>query len=367
MQHVAPARISVVVPTYRRAELLREALASIRALESPALSLEILVCDNGNGEGAAPAREFGARYLVVDRPGAAAARNAGISAATGEYLAFLDDDDLWLPTHLAPKLAMLQARPEFAGVVGQTITTDESLQPTSPPWPVYQLPDNGDVFRSFLAEYPQIGSTVVRTTVRETVGLLNEADEVDGDEDWDWHLRLAMQHKIGYVAQPGILFRQRTAGTFDDLQWRRLGVMNHVMRLNMQRAGHRLPNRLTCLRIMLRHNGEFYWSFLESARRHIEHGDRRAAWRAAWYAFRSSPVHAVAGLVRPRQTGELLGMLLLGRPAPAPPANVEDDAPVILAAADRPDTAGEQVLATYGGPVSYAAPAEEWEPRKVAR
>src|SRR5689334_24931801 len=109
--HTGPARrVSVIVPTHNRPAMLRQALASIRAIERPDLALEILVGDNGDApETAAIAKEFGAIHLKTDRPGAAGARNAAFAAATGEYVAFLDDDDVWLPENIRPHLAQLEA------------------------------------------------------------------------------------------------------------------------------------------------------------------------------------------------------------------------------------------------------------------
>jgi glycosyltransferase involved in cell wall biosynthesis len=349
MQAATPARVSVIVPTRGRPELLREALASIRAVETPSLTLEILVCDNGDGEGAAPAHEFGARYVPVARAGAAAARNAGISAATGEFLAFLDDDDVWLPNHIAPLVALLDARPELTAAVGQTVTTNEDRQPTYAPFP-QTLPDHGDVLQSFLYEFPQIGSTVTRSSVRETVGLLDESDAADGDEDWDWHLRIAMQHRVGFVAQPCVLFRQRTAGTYDPLQWRRLGVMRHVMHTNLRRAGSRRPGLYACLRTILRHNGEFYWSFVESALEHIAAGDRKSGWRAAGYAFAASPVHALLGLVRPNQLGLILAALLFGRAVQPPSAWKGGRSSLAHATTSSPEGSNGPLLVAYAEP-----------------
>src|SRR5438876_10295673 len=96
-----PVLVSVVVPTRDRPRLLREALASIRAVEGGDLRLEILVADNGTDhETRLVAEEFGARWLRAERPGASATRNVGLREATGEFIAFLDDDDVWLSDHV---------------------------------------------------------------------------------------------------------------------------------------------------------------------------------------------------------------------------------------------------------------------------
>ena len=115
-----PVPVSVIVPTRDRPALLREALASIRAAARPALMFEILVCDNGaDPESRAAAEEFGARYLKVGKNGAGAARNAGLAAATGDFVAFLDDDDVWLPGNITPQVGMMMQDPSLDAVFGE--------------------------------------------------------------------------------------------------------------------------------------------------------------------------------------------------------------------------------------------------------
>ena len=91
------------------------------------------------------ARAPGTRYLRVTNPGAAATRNVGIRAATGEYIAFLDDNDVWLPGHLRPQLALLAVRPDLAACIGQVIPVDEEERPLADPYPP-SLPADGDAF-----------------------------------------------------------------------------------------------------------------------------------------------------------------------------------------------------------------------------
>jgi len=304
----SPTRVSVVVPTRDRPGLLREALASIRALDGPDLALEILVCDNGRSQLVRDiAQELGARYLPVERPGAAAARNAGIRAATGAYLAFLDDDDLWLPAHLRPQLALLAARPDLDAAIGQVLLTDDRRVPTTGPWPV-DYPDDGDLFAAFLREYPQIGATVARMRVRETIGLLDEM--LFGDEDWDWHLRLARRHRIGVVPVVGVLFRQRPPGTSDDSQWERLGDMSKVYFRHLMHSGRRGLSLPSALRTYRRHRWMYYDYFVQSAAAHLAAGDRDAAWRSVRRALVASPLHAARDVLRPGVPRDVMRSLL---------------------------------------------------------
>jgi glycosyltransferase involved in cell wall biosynthesis len=105
-------RVSVVVPSHGRPQLLRTAVRS--ALAQTGVDLEVVVVDDGSPE---PVGDLGAelgdpcvRVLRRDVPGGVGdARNAGVAAATGEWVAFLDDDDVWAPTKLASQLQAADA------------------------------------------------------------------------------------------------------------------------------------------------------------------------------------------------------------------------------------------------------------------
>ncbi len=92
------ARLSVVITTYLRDALLREALASIAAQALPVHEV-IVVDDGGPGSARAVVEGFGDRfaYLWQANAGMQSARNRGVATATGDWIAFLDDDDLWEP------------------------------------------------------------------------------------------------------------------------------------------------------------------------------------------------------------------------------------------------------------------------------
>lgn len=97
-----PLPVSVIIPAYNRGALLPRALASVAA-QRPRPPLEVIVIDDASSDDTAQvAEELGARVVRHNRNlGAASARNSGIAAARGEWIAFLDSDDEWLPHHLA--------------------------------------------------------------------------------------------------------------------------------------------------------------------------------------------------------------------------------------------------------------------------
>lgn len=102
-------RFSVIIPTRNRAALLARALDSVAAQTHPAA--EVIVVDDGSRDGTAEYLEHAPRVraLRIDAASPGAARNAGAAVATGEYLAFLDSDDLWTPWTLDTFAAAIAA------------------------------------------------------------------------------------------------------------------------------------------------------------------------------------------------------------------------------------------------------------------
>ena len=110
-----PALVSVLIPTYNRAYILGSALKSV--LNQTYRPMEVIVVDDGSkDETRSVVQKFGTqvRYIYQDNAGLAAARNTGLLAARGEYLAFQDSDDLWVPWKLQVQVALMRAVPELA-------------------------------------------------------------------------------------------------------------------------------------------------------------------------------------------------------------------------------------------------------------
>lgn len=291
----APGRVSVIVPTHDRPDWLRAALASIRALDGPDIDFEIIIVDDARGaKTELIAREFAARVVRPSTAGTAAARNAGLREAKGEYLAFLDDDDVWLPGHLRPHLALLRANPRIDAVVSQVRNGDPALSKLGPPWPK-QVREGEDVFHSFYKYFPQIGATVVRVSVLDSVGYQDESLRLT--EDWDWQLRLALKHAIAFIPVPSVGYRTRPRGADDELTVLRVREHRIVFWSNARRAGRRCPSPPALLWAWSKHRGAFASYLLDSAEAQLVSGDLAGARRAVRTAFLVSPPHCLKLLI----------------------------------------------------------------------
>ena len=131
-------RVSVIVPTWNRAHVLGESLASLLAERD--VDLEVVVVDDGSTDGTATLLaglgDPRVRALVRPHAGIAAARNAGLAAARAPYLAFHDSDDLALPGRLAVPLAFLAAHSEVDLVIqnGRMLPPEDEPDGEEAPW-----------------------------------------------------------------------------------------------------------------------------------------------------------------------------------------------------------------------------------------
>jgi glycosyltransferase involved in cell wall biosynthesis len=208
--------VSVIIPTYNRAAAVKEAVASV--LAQTCRDFELLVVDDGSTDGtpAALAR-FGEEIRGLRshrRRGVSAARNAGIAAAQGEWLAFLDSDDLWLPEKLARQMAFMSAHPGL--LLSQTEETWVRRGLKVNP-PRSHRKEGGRIFlRSLERCLVSPSAVVLHRRLLEDHGGFDE--ELPAAEDYDLWLRLSWRHEVGLLNEPLIIKR---GGHADQLsrQW----------------------------------------------------------------------------------------------------------------------------------------------------
>jgi glycosyltransferase involved in cell wall biosynthesis len=192
--------VTVVIPTKNRGSLLAAAVRS--AVDAGAL--EIVVADGGSTDGSIErvAELPGVHIVQGSFENAAATRNAGVAAARGEYLAFLDSDDEMTPAKLPTLVEALESDDRVGLVHGRTIVVDEHGAEQS-------AATEGHTRGFARAErlgtgYPQLAAfcsmytsaTLVRRSAFEAVGGYDESLGVY--EDWDFYLRLSLDWKLVY-------------------------------------------------------------------------------------------------------------------------------------------------------------------------
>ena len=190
--------VSVVIPTYNRAPMIGQALESV--LSQSYRDFELIVVDDGSTDGTAVLLDrYQPALTVLSQPhrGVAAARNAGISASSGKYIAFLDSDDFWLPAKLAVQVEFLKCS---TGV--EICQTNEIWMRNGRrvnPKLKHRKP-SGDVFRRSLDLCLISPSAVMMTReLFDSVGGFDESFVVC--EDYDLWLRIALGHPVYLIEE----------------------------------------------------------------------------------------------------------------------------------------------------------------------
>jgi len=233
--------VSVIIPTYNRAMVCKTAVESVLCQTHG--NVEVIVVDDGskdNTKDVICGMDTRVKYIWQVNAGVSNARNTGLEAATGDYVAFLDSDDAWLPWKLDAQLSVLRSFPE-AGMVwtdmkavdGNGITLHESYlslmyggykrfdrdthfttrQALSDVWDVCpEVYSNkkcyaGNIFSwMFMGNLVHTSTVLLRRDRQKKVGLFDVELKKSG-EDYDFHFRTCRVGDVAYLDVPSILYR----------------------------------------------------------------------------------------------------------------------------------------------------------------
>jgi glycosyltransferase involved in cell wall biosynthesis len=200
--------VSVVIPTYNRANELRSAIHSVLAQDWP--DIELVVVDDGSTDATvATVEEFPfARLIRLPRTAQlGTVRNVGIDVARGNFIAFLDSDDTWLPTKISEQMRSLSKATNSIVSATNAFVISES---TSDNRLVYFRDGKDKVLgvRDLVMDNPVIVSTaVVQTEHLRKVGGFMTLPILHGIEDYDLWLRLSLLGDISYIDAPLARYR----------------------------------------------------------------------------------------------------------------------------------------------------------------
>lgn len=190
--------VSVIIPAYNSGPFLRACLESVLQQTRPAL--EVIVVNDGSADDtAAVAASYGERIRFVDQPngGVSRARNRGVDLARGDFFAFLDADDVWLPRKLELQLAEFARAPELDILFGHMEEFDE--RPPDGTQPRFRPPEPARF----------AGATLVRRAAFHRVGYFRPGLKI---AEWlDWCLR-AREAGLREHMMPDVLVRRRVHG-----------------------------------------------------------------------------------------------------------------------------------------------------------
>ncbi len=222
--------VSVIIPNYNYARYLPQAIDSVLAQTYP--RVEIVVVDDGSRDDSAAVLErYGSQINAIrqQNQGVAAARNRGAQASSGEYLAFLDADDYWLPAKLERQMARFQQEPELGMVYCSVEEFNEQgtvrfLRDGAEGWVAKDL-----LLGQRMAFFGGGSGFVTPRAVFDEVGGFDE--RLSTSADWELIYRLAARRKTGFV--PDVLLKYRIHSSNMHAN---VGVMEREMMLSYGKA-----------------------------------------------------------------------------------------------------------------------------------
>lgn len=213
-------RVSVVIPTWERSRLLRRAIESV--LTQTEQDFELLVVDDGSPTDAAErvvkaCADTRARYLKLPHhQGVSAARNAGILAATGKYVAFLDDDDEWLPEKLESQVRFIETS---GASIGAVYTAQQAIDEETGRVATIRFPER---FRPEAGNSITTSSVLIRRHCFDSVGLFDEEFKAGGD--YDMWIRVAARFEFAYIDVPLVKYSIHRKRISNDYQKKRKAI-----------------------------------------------------------------------------------------------------------------------------------------------
>jgi glycosyltransferase involved in cell wall biosynthesis len=312
--------VSVVIPSYNRGYIIGTAIESV--LAGSHRPVEVIVVDDGSSDDTrAVVERYGdpVRYVRQANAGVAAARNTGLRAARGEFVALLDSDDRFVPWKLAAQVALLRRYPELgmvwtdmtavrddgaiveerhlrtfygiddariASMFGAPRATLGMVDPSVPATAAAAAFYAGDAF-----SYMLLGNHVHTSTVmirRERLRRMDIGFDVDlrpAGEDYDFHLRTCAVGPVGFLDAPTVRYRVGVPDQLTSPQYGRSFARHNLRTVirTLASDGDRIHLPDAVLRRRLAH--AFGWYGEEEAL----YGERRAAVRNLWRSLRLDP------------------------------------------------------------------------------
>lgn len=211
-------KVSVVIPAYNAEAFLAETIRSVMAQSYR--DYEVVVVDDGSSDHTlqvAKSFEPRVRAFRKENGGPASARNMAINNTSGEYIAFLDSDDLWVEKKLALQVSFLDDNPSIRLTFGEAWMFSEKAGERTVTGKIGYTGEAS--FRLLLfGDYIPSSTVMVRRSCVDAVGLLNESRELIAVEDYEYWMRIARAFPIAAIPEPLAWYRIREGNLMGDGQ-----------------------------------------------------------------------------------------------------------------------------------------------------
>jgi glycosyltransferase involved in cell wall biosynthesis len=292
--------VSVIIPTYNRAEICRQAVNSV--LSQTHSNVEVIVIDDESSDNT---REIisnldsRVRYIWQKNAGVSAARNHGMRLATGDFIAFLDDDDIWHPFKLEAQLSVFKYYPEVGMIwtdmravdpegkilydsylhrmygAYRFFNADKNFSTTKPLGEIWtNCPENwryqnvykGNIFSwMFMGSLVHTSTVILRRKWQKEVGGFDESLLISG-EDYDFHFRTCRLGDVSYINITSIDYRIGASDQLSNRKYLIYGAQNNLKTIKkMYKVAHQeinLPKNMIHKRMAEAHSWagreEFY-------------------------------------------------------------------------------------------------------------
>ncbi|RCJ22318.1 glycosyl transferase family A [Nostoc minutum NIES-26] len=238
-------KVSVIVPAYNAMQYLPETVDSV--LQQTFTDFEVLIIDDGSldniKEWVSNLTDKRVKLISQKNQGVSLARNIGISQAQGEYIAFLDSDDLWYATKLEKQVCCLDNNPRIGLVHSWMSVIDERGKPTGK---VMTSDTEGSVWKQLVEQNTVACSSVmVRRLCFQTLGGFSpRQNEYPVDvEDWEMWIRIAAHYPFAVIKEPLICYRQHISNTSKNWQ-----SLEKAYRIVIEKTFHTAPPELLYLK-----------------------------------------------------------------------------------------------------------------------
>lgn len=207
--------ITIIIPSYNRADYIAETIESV--LAQTYRNIEVIIIDDGSTDNT---REIVERYVpqvqyvYQQNSERGASRNHGLRLAKGEYISFLDSDDLWMPEKLAADVEFIEARPNVGVVYTDALQIDSNGKYLKK---LKAGRHSGIVTKHILREnFIRIGAHLILTDKARETGGFNEDRELSGSEDWEFWVRLSTMTEFAYNPVAFVKIRTHEANTMSN-------------------------------------------------------------------------------------------------------------------------------------------------------
>lgn len=282
-------KVSIILPAYNSKRFILQTINSVLAQDWS--DFELLVIDDGSTDGTSDiVQGLDERIKIIRQKnkGIAGARNTGIDAASGDFIALLDHDDFWHPEKLSAQLKCFELHPEAGCVYSSfirwvdgspSIFPDEHLDPAN-----IDPELSGWIYHKLLiTNWVLLSTALFRREVVREIGYFDPA--LPPADDWDFNIRVSRKYRFYELRQPTALYRVHTGQTSRNVS--PIDLENNFRNRVIAQYGLAGPDGAMLSKAELRE--AYYNAHANYANSHYCSGDPRMAMAAYWGAIKRKP------------------------------------------------------------------------------